>query len=392
MRLLHTSDWHLGLTLEGMPMLDHQRRAISFIASVVQREDVDAVLISGDIYDRSLPSVEAVALFEDALVELGHLCPVIVTSGNHDSAVRLGFGSRLFSDRLHLRTSVDRIAEPVVLCDEYGPVHVYGIPYLEPDLTRHKLAPEPVERSHAAVLGAAMDLVRADLDRRAGEGSRPRSIVMAHAFITGAANDDAQRSDSERDIRVGNVDSAPASLFLGIDYTALGHLHGPQQPRSAGPGVVRYSGSPLRYSFSEARHAKSVTLVDIGPDGVKSVSTVEVPQPRPMAEVTGTLGTLLGDPQLAKHGRSWVKAIVTDPVRPQNMHEQLRGRFEHLVVSFHRPTAGGAPRFIDPARTTDPMDVVAAFLNEAQGAEAAADLIREARAQFEALQREGVSA
>ena len=216
----------------------------------------------------------------------------VVTSGNHDSAIRLGFGSRLFSDRLHLRTSCDRIADPVVLCDEYGPVHVYGIPYLEPDLTRHKLAAQPVERSHAGVLAAAMDLVLGDLERHAVSGARPRSIVMAHAFITGSADDTGERSDSERDIRVGNVDCAPASLFAGIDYTALGHLHGPQQPRAAGPGIVRYSGSPLRYSFSEARHAKSVTLVDIGPDGVKSVSTVDVPQPRAMAELTGTLEEL----------------------------------------------------------------------------------------------------
>jgi len=233
MRLLHTSDWHLGITLEGMPMLEFQRQAIDHILDVVRGEGVDAVLISGDIYDRSLPSVDAVRVFEDALVRIGALCPVVVTSGNHDSAVRLGFGSRLYADQLHLRTAVDRLAEPVVLEDEYGPVHIYGIPYLDPDLTRHALGGEPLERSHEAVIGAAMDRIRADL-ARCSEGS-VRSVVMAHAFITGASAS-AERSDSERDIRVGNVDAAPATVFAGVDYTALGHLHGPQQPRSPGPG------------------------------------------------------------------------------------------------------------------------------------------------------------
>ena len=393
MRLLHTSDWHLGVTLEGMSMLEHQRAAIGFITDVVHREQVDAVLISGDVYDRSLPSVEAVALFEDALVGLAKLCTVIVSSGNHDSAIRLGFGSQLFSDRLHLRTSVDRLAQPVVLCDEFGPVHIYGIPYLEPDLTRHKLADEPVDRSHEAVLGAAMARIRADLDARSIAEPRPRSVVLAHAFITGSSAQQAQRSDSERDIRVGNVDSAPASLFEGVDYVALGHLHGPQQPKCLGGTVVRYSGSPLRYSFSEVRHTKSVTLVDLGPDGVKSVSTVDIPQPRPMAETAGTFAELLDDANHREHLASWVKVIVTDPVRPENMVINLKDRFDHLVTAYHRPAGGsGNPKFQAAAQGADPMQVLIAFLREATGDEPADALVESVRSTFEAMQAERVSA
>ena len=384
MRLLHTSDWHLGLTLEGMPMLDHQRDAIDFIVRAVQEHEIDAVLISGDIYDRSLPPIEAVALFEDGLVALARHCTVVVTSGNHDSAVRLGFGSRLFADRVQLRTSLDRIADPVTLTDEFGPVHIYGIPYLEPDLVRHKLA---AERSHEAVLAAALAQVKADLQVR----ESTRSVVMAHAFVVGSAG--AARSDSERDIRVGGVDSVGSHLFDGIDYAALGHLHGPQEPAHPGHGVVRYSGSPLRYSFSEAGHVKSLTIVDFGPDGVKSVSVLEVPQPRPMAVITGSLADLVDPDRHSAHDGSWVKAVVTDPVRPQHMHARLKGRFDHLVVSLHDPVRGPT----DPARprvsaASDPMDVVLAFIASAMGRAATPAETTVVREQYEALRREGTFA
>lgn len=390
MRLLHTSDWHLGVSLEGMSMLEYQRAALDFLVDTVSRESVDAVLVSGDVYDRALPPAEAVALFEETLVALAEHCTVVVTSGNHDSAIRLGFGSRLYGDRLHLRTSLDRIAEPVTLSDEFGPVHIYGLPYLEPDLTRHKLADEPVGRSHEAVLGAAMDLVRADLEKRSNGDGRARSVVLAHAFIVGASGD-PQRSASERDIRVGNVDAAPASVFAGIDYTALGHLHGPQQPTAPGPGIVRYSGSPLRYSFSEARHTKSFTLVDLGPDGAKSVAPIDVPQPRGMTELNATFAELLDHDLYTAAEQDWLKITVTDPVRPERMHARLRERFPHLVTSFHRPATIASPT-AELSEHTDPMDAVEQFLADALDAEPDPQQVERVREHFEALLREGRSA
>jgi exonuclease SbcD len=236
-------------------------------------------------------------------------------------------------------------------------------------------------------MAAAMDLVRDDLARRgAGEGTPIRSVVMAHAFV-GRAAEAATRSESERDLRVGGVELVPSSIFGGITYTALGHLHGAQEPRLDGEGYLRYSGSPLRYSFSEAAHDKSVTIVDLGMDGLKSVSTVPVPQPRPMAELTGTLSELL-EGAAEGHEESWVKAVVTDATRPDHMYQLLRTRFPHLLSAHHRP-ADAPDRVVgvDAATTRDPLDVVAAFVAEAGGAPITDDELAAVREVYEALLR-----
>lgn len=359
MRLLHTSDWHLGRTLHGLDIIDAQRAALDHIAATARDHQVDAVLICGDVYDRAVPPVDAVRLFHQVLRELVRICPVIVTSGNHDSAIRLGFGADLFTQRLHIRTEVERIAEPIELADEHGPVLVYALPYLDPDLARGKLG-EDVPRSHEGVVGAAMQRVREDLQRR----GNPRSVVMAHAFVA-RAEESASRSDSERDIRVGGVELVPASLFNGITYTALGHLHGPQEA-AVEDGCVRYSGSPLRYSFSEAGHTKSVTLVDLGADGVSGVRTVEVPQPRPMLQVTGRLAEVLA----RADAEAWVKAVVTDPVRPEGLFERLQKAFPHLLSAHHVPE--GAATVVGVGAdlvAQDPLEAVAAFFAEAGGEE-----------------------
>ena len=224
MRLLHTSDWHLGRTLHGVDLLDHQAAYLEHLVDVVRAEQVDAVVVAGDVYDRAIPPVEAVTLLSETLARLAEHTTVVVTSGNHDSATRLGFGSALMRDRVRLRTRVAGLAEPVVLPDDDGDVLVYGIPYLDPDFARVELAdgPEPLARSHEAVASAAMRRIRADLARASGS-ARPRSVVAAHAFVIGGAP-----TESERDIRVGGVDQVPAGVFAGADYVALGHLHGPQ--------------------------------------------------------------------------------------------------------------------------------------------------------------------
>ncbi len=390
MRLLHTSDWHLGRTLHGLDIIDVQRAAMSHIIDIAQREQVDAVLISGDVYDRAVPPVEAVQLFADTLRTLTRTCHVIVSSGNHDSAIRLGFGADLFTDRLHIRTRVDRIAEPVVLRDDDGDVLVYPIPYLDPDTVRRRLGEEPVERSHEAVMAAAMDLVRADMARREAEaGATLRTVVMAHAFVGHAADpaEAATRSESERDLRVGGVELVPSRVFAGITYTALGHLHGAQEPRLEGEGFLRYSGSPLRYSFSEAGHDKSVTIADLGMDGLKSISSVAVPQPRPMVELVGTMSELL-DGSGAGHEGAWVKAVVTDATRPDRMYDLLKKRFPHLLSAHHRPAdAPGGVRGVDPTTAKDPLEVVAAFVAQAGGADITDDELAAVREVYEALLR-----
>ncbi|MFM8349701.1 MAG: exonuclease SbcCD subunit D, partial [Actinomycetales bacterium] len=207
---------------------------------------------------------------------------------------------------------------------------------------------------------------RADLAERSADASstgagRPRSVVMAHAFITGG-----QGSDSERDVSVGGVADAPASVFDGVDYVALGHLHGPQEIAGQSTTLLRYSGSPLAYSFSEEGHLKSVSILDIAMDGPIEVELVPAPVPRGMRTLTGDLVDLLSDPELAEAETFWIRAIVTDAVRPEHAMERLRRRFPHAIAMDLQPHRDGMPlveveRRVDP-RQASPVEVVAAFV------------------------------
>ena len=368
MRLLHTSDWHLGRTLHGVDLLEHQAAHLDHLVEVVRAESVDAVLVAGDVYDRAVPPVEAVTLLSETLGRLAELCTVVLTPGNHDSAVRLGFGAGLMRDGVHLRTRVADVAEPVVLRDsDGGSVLVYGLPYLDPDAARPALATDPerpLARSHEAVVRAAMDRVRADVAARTPAGGpAPRAVVLAHAFVLGG-----QASESERDIRVGGADHVPADVFAGVDYVALGHLHGPQ--RVAGPHgtLVRYSGSPLAYSFSERDHTKSSVLVDIGAAGVLGdVRLVAAPVPRRLSDVTGTLEELLG-----AHGEPyvdhWVRVAVTDVARPPELFARVRRRFPHALVVQHRPPVVAERPSVAVTAAHDPLEVAAEFVQHVTGA------------------------
>jgi len=332
-RILHTSDWHLGRSFHREGMLAHQATYLDHLLEVVESESVDLVVVAGDVYDRALPQVDAVALADDALARLAaSRARVVITSGNHDSARRLGFSSRLIDAAgVHLRTDAGSVGTPVLLGDDDGDVAVYGLPYLDPDVLR-----EPwglAARSHEAALIEAMRRVRGDLAGR----SRTRSVVLAHAFVAGA-----EPSESERDISVGGVSRVPVPVFDGVDYVALGHLHGPHTLTER----VRYSGSPLAYSFSEADQRKGSWLVDLAADGAVAAEFVEAPVPRALARLTGTLDELLDDPRLGVHESSWVQATLTDDARPSQAMERLRRRFPHtLVLSFapSGPAGDGVP-------------------------------------------------
>lgn len=354
MRVLHTSDWHLGRSFHGVDILDHQRAFVEWLVSYVESEDIELVLVAGDIYDRAVPSLAAVAVWEDAVIRLARTCPVLVTSGNHDSPTRLGFAGRLLAQSgLHLRTNLDTISDPLVVTgSDDVTVAVYGLPYLEPDLHREAL---DAERSHTSVLQAAMQRVRDDLDSRGGV----RSIVAAHAFITDGG--DPLVSDSERDLRVGGIGNAPAGVFDGVDYVALGHLHGAQSvvdPR------VRYSGSPLAFSFSEQDHVKSVTVLDVPAEGPISITVVPTPVPRPLATLTGTLQELLDDPQTSSYADHWVRVRLTDARRPDDPMGRLGAVLPHVVeLTFDRP----APAAIlavdaDGVPVSDPLAISQAFV------------------------------
>lgn len=328
MRLLHTADWHLGRAFHGEELLSAQAAFVDVLVALAREQQVDGILIAGDLYDRALPPVDAVRLASEALARLAEHAPVVAISGNHDSAARLGFGAELLARAdVHVWTEVAQIGAPVALGDGL----VYPLPYLEPDLVREPLGVE--ERSHAAALGAAMARVRADVAQR-GAGGRQPIVAMAHAFVAGGAP-----SESERDLAVGGASNVPCSAFDGADYVALGHLHGPQV---VGGGLGRYAGSPLAFSFSEAGQAKSVAIVDVTAGALPLVELLPCPVPRALATLRGTLDELLADPRLANREDAWVQATLTDPVRPADAMERLRRRFPHAVALAFDPQGAGA--------------------------------------------------
>jgi exonuclease SbcD len=357
MRLLHTSDWHIGRSLHGADLLAEQEAVLSGLAGVVAAEGVDVVVVAGDVYDRAVPSADAQAVLDRVVGRLvGAGAGVVLTPGNHDSARRLGtFSALLTKAGLHVRAETSRLDEPVLLTDAHGDVAVYGLPYLEPEIARHELG-VPDARSHETVLRAAMDRVRADLFLRPGV----RSVVLAHAFVGGGV-----ASDSERDICVGGVEVVPASVFDGVDYVALGHLHRPQTLTDR----LRYSGSPLPYSFGEAGQVKQVWLVDLDAGGLAGVRAVPLPAPRPLTVLTGALDDLLADPAHAGAEQSWVSARLTDPVRPADPMRALRARFHHCVhLEWIGGSAGGDGRsYQERLRGRDDLDVAGEFVAHVRG-------------------------
>ncbi|EIV93411.1 exonuclease SbcCD subunit D [Frankia sp. QA3] len=377
MLALHTSDWHLGRGLHGHDLLPAQAAFIDHLVEVVRAESVDVVLVGGDVHDRAIPPVRALELFDEALSRLRDAgTRVVVISGNHDAARRLGDKSGLIDPRIRIRTDPATVGVPVVVEDADGPVRIYAIPYLEP-ATANALLPAAAAASptgtdptgtdptgtdptggaasatfsQAATMRRAMRAVRADLDGHPGA----RSVVVAHAWVTGGAG-----SDSERDISVGGVGNVPSSLFDGITYTALGHLHRPQAITPA----VRYSGSPMAFSFSEAADRKACLLVDIGRDGVRAVRGVEVPTGRRMAVLRGTLRELLTAATFAAHEGDFVSAVLTDPVRPDDAMATLQRRFPFALRLAHEPPAGAADdrSFGERTRGRTDLEIAKAFV------------------------------
>ncbi|MGO4803757.1 exonuclease SbcCD subunit D [Arthrobacter sp. 2MCAF15] len=392
MRLLHTSDWHLGRSFHGIGMLDAQRAFIDQLVTFVREEAVDVVLIAGDVYDRALPGVDVVGLLDDALVRLtGAGAQVVLTSGNHDSAIRLGFASRLLErGGVHLRTRLDELDHPVLFPltdktdDEAAPLlAIYGIPWLEPRLVAEQLAVQTA--SHFEVTRAATERIRADVLRRS-ESRTVHSVVLAHTFASGGIS-----SDSERDLSIGGVGAVPLDLFDGFGYTALGHLHGRQELSPA----VRYSGSPLAYSFSEAKHRKGSWLVEVDAEGIGDVREVLWDAPRNLAVLRGKLEDLLESEDFAWAEGAYCQITLTDTARPAQAMDRLRLRFpDTLVLGFDPEGAGAAPKASYSSRLAeadDDLAVCCGFLDHVRGrpaSDAEAAVLAEA---LEAVRLEGIS-
>ncbi|AVH22331.1 exonuclease SbcCD subunit D [Nocardia cyriacigeorgica] len=356
MRILHTSDWHIGRTFHGVDLLGDQEYALSAVAELVAEESVDVVVVPGDVYDRSIPSADAIAVCNrgfEAIRAAG--ARIVATSGNHDSPARLGAGASFAAaGGLYLRTTVADAHRPVLLSDEHGEVAFYGIPYLEPEITRAELG-VPQARSHAEILAAAMARIRDDIAARPGT----RTVVLAHAFVVGG-----EATGSERSISVGGVETVPLGEFDGIDYVALGHLHSPQTLSES----VRYSGSPLPYSFGESSHRKAVWIVDLDAAGLGAVRRREVPVVRGLSRLVGTLDELLDGAEFGRACEDYVSATLTDRARPIDAMRKLRERFPYAVhVEWQRPQGNPDLRYRERVHGRRDTEVARSFLTDVRG-------------------------
>ena len=404
MRVLHTSDWHIGRRFKGIDLLDYQRKALEWLVSLIEHERVDVLCVSGDVYDAPRPSAEAVRLFgwifqRLGLMEVnGHPLQIVFTPGNHDSAARLGFGAALMRPNVHMRCDIEGIATPVLVDSaDGGQLAIYALPYLDPDLARPALQGLldsqkdrqdglKIARSHEGVMRAALRLATADLASRRAANPRLNAILMAHSFVSGAAS-----SDSERNITVGGVDSVPAELFSnsGFDYLALGHLHRPQkitipakltaesQFHLDRTPQARYSGSLLAYSFSESQtppvegNGKSVTLLDFtdGELAEPRIMPVESGEP-PFAQIKGTMDEILG-PLAERYGDMWVSVTAQVPELPHGAYQKIDRAYAHaLEKNFdysQRERSQESRKMADLKRTTDEMDVLRDFVEYSLG-------------------------
>lgn len=368
MRFLHSADWHLGRVYHGVSLLEDQAHVLRQFVRIAADTRPDAILLAGDIYDRSVPPAEAVRLLDLVLSELvlDLRIPVVMIAGNHDGPDRLAFGSGLLRRAgLTVRGPLEMDAPPLVLRDAHGEVAVHALPYAEPVVVRSALAGLqngggedgegacPID-SHQAALAVQLQAARATQPQGA------RSVVVAHAFVLGGGE-----SESERPLSVGGSGAVDAALFDGFDYVALGHLHRPQQ---VGPARIQYSGSLLKYSFSEADHVKSVNLVELDAAGACAVERIALAPRRDLRIVEGPLDTLLaagaGDPARD----DYVLARLTDTGALLDAMGRLRSVYPNALAIERPQLAGDGPgRAAADHRRVRMQDLFASFHRDTTG-------------------------
>lgn len=375
MRLLHTADWHLGRGFHGASLMDAHAAILDHVVEVASADRPDAVIVAGDVFDRAYPPLDAIQLYDDAVARIAELgLPLVVTSGNHDSPVRLGLHGRVAAAAgVHVRTRPSEAGTPVVITGIGGDqLLLYPIPYLDPPLHAVELG---AEASHAGVLGAALQRIATD---RAARNPQAGVVVIAHGVVAGGrpVSEDGN-GRVERPIDVGGVAAVPPSLFALADYVALGHLHRPQ-----GIGErLRYSGAPLAFGFDEAGEQKSLALVEVSHGQAPRVELIPTPQPRGIARIVGTIDELLADPAHAAAEDAWVEATLTDRLRPRLAMERLRQRFPHVLKLEHRPVVAtsdaDAAGYAARVQGRDPVDIAERFLADVRGGVEADDPERE---------------
>lgn len=387
-RIVHTSDWHLGRNFGPVSLLEDQRAFCQWLTEWSIAEGIDLVIVAGDIYDRAIPPVEAIELFTStvkALTEAGIVVAAI--TGNHDAADRVApYLSLMESSRFYLRGGYRQIGEVIPLNFDDGPLDLALLPYLEPrsapddfgfnqDSADHHdtdyeandanlalntaeqddtLVKRRLARTHAEVMRTSLKLIRSRLNA-------PRSVVVAHAFVTGGS-----ASDSERQLVVGGTGEVPVELFEGFSYAALGHLHRPQNIGST--ARVRYCGTPLAYSFSE-EHEKSVSVINLNSDGTLEAEQVAVPVGRGVVTLSGEIDDLLTNQAYLHAEACFLRAIVTDRATVFNAKAKLAARFPHVIEVQLRPE-GNLPNFAQHqpqfAQST-PLQVASEFWRNVEG-------------------------
>lgn len=371
MRALHTSDWHIGRVFHEYQTLDALATVLDAVASLVAKRHIDVVLVAGDVYDVANPSAEAVKVFQQAtlgILQAG--AQVVMTSGNHDSAPRLGvIGAFSAASGLHVLTEVSQVGTPVELFDQHGPVDIFAVPYLQPALVRHLDWMPTGASSQREVVGAAMGQVRAAINQRRSTGRR--SVVLAHTFAAGSPDEPfAERRITKP--TAGGVDAVPVELFADIDYVALGHIH----TRVQLTPTVRYCGAALHYSFKEAGAPRGGWVVDLDETGLANVEWVDFPVPRPLAQISGTLAHLLSDPGLDDLSDHFIRAVYTDPTRQIEPMRQLKARFPWCAEVVHQPVGqmlDNQASFRSRLENQTDRGVVASFLDYVRGDGLSAD-------------------
>ena len=318
MKFLHLADLHLGKRVNGFSMLEDQAHILRQILAILDDEQPDGVLIAGDVYDKSVPSVEAVGLLDGFLTELrARGVPVLLISGNHDSPERLAFGGRVMdSCGIHISPVYDGALAPVTLQDAFGPVHVWLLPFVKPAHVRRWFPDADIESYTDAMAEAVAHM---DIDDSA------RNVLVTHQFVTGGA-----RSGSE-ELSVGGTDNVDSGVFAPFDYVALGHLHGAQH---IGRETIRYAGSPLKYSFSEARQHKSVTVVTLGEKGDVQVRTVALTPLRELREIRGSYDELTARSfyEHTTYRSDYLHLILTDEQDVFDAMSRLRTIYPYLMT------------------------------------------------------------
>ena len=355
MRLLHTSDWHLGRSFLGTSLLDDQAFVLENLVSAAIDAKVDAILLAGDVYDRSTPPADAVELLDETLTRLVavHGIPVVMIAGNHDSGERLGFGSRLLGARgLHVAGTAPCT---VTLEDEHGPIDIVALPFAEPA--------EVASRTGAEALADHEAAMRAEIAAAtAGLAPGRRRIAVAHAFVAGGST-----SESERPLVMGNAALVPADCFDGFAYAALGHLHRPQRIARA---EVRYSGSLLKYSFDEAAHRKSVSIVEMDAAGACTIEEVALPVKRDVRVLDGTLDDLRRAGETDAGRDDYVLARLSDQGAVLDAIGKLRALYPNCLrvqhEAFFRTREGEAAERADLRRHSE-VELFDAFFHDVTG-------------------------